>query len=105
MSHDPAAESCLQRSATQLPPTIAGLWEDTDAQRKGGETIPQKKGRGIYSIKILKLFSFLASRGIISGIPSNLLSFASNIVSPTLMERLPAVYPPVRSLSVHLAYS
>lgn len=108
MRHNPAAESRLQRSAAQLPPTIAGLCEDTDTQSKEEETLPhKKKQRNLLNQNPQTVFlSFLLlSCGIISGIPSNLLPFASNFVSSTLMQQLPAVYPPVRSLSVHLAYS
>lgn len=107
MRHNPAAESRLQRPAAQLPPTIAGLREDTDTQSKE-ETIPHKKKQQNLlnqNPQTVFLSFLLLSRGIVSGIPSNLLPFASNFLSPTLMQRLPAVYPPARSLSVHLAYS
>lgn len=104
MRHNPAAESRLQRSAAQFLATIAG-----HTKQGGGDFTSQKKKKQWNLLnqnpQTVSLSFLLLSHGIISGIPSNLLPFASNFVSPTPMQQLPAVYPPVRSLSVHLAYS
>lgn len=58
MRHNPAAESRLQRSAAQLPPTMVGLWEDTDTQRKGEETLHQKKAEKFIKSKSSNCFLF-----------------------------------------------